>query len=235
MSLTSGTGPFGLHPAGTFNFQRPATVVYVEPCARRIRGRIGGRTVVDSYRTLLVHRSGQAPSYAFPAEDVDPEIAVPEPAAPGHVAVPWDDVEAWFEEDEQVFLHASNPYHRVDCLASSRQVRISLGDVVLASTASPVAVFETALPTRWYFAKADVQMDLLEPSATTSYCPYKGTASYWSARIDGGLTSDIAWSYEQPKRESERIAGLLAFYGDRVQIVVEDGTGGRAQVGRAAS
>jgi uncharacterized protein (DUF427 family) len=223
VSLTSGSGPLGLQPAGRFDFERPPTVVYVEPLARRVRGRIGGRTVVDSSSALLVHRSGVAPTYALPADHVDVPTAVPEPAAPGHVLVPWDDVEEWFEEDQQVFLHAINPYHRVECLPTSRQVRVSIGGVVLVDTTAALAVYETALPPRWYVAPDDVRMDVLERSDTTSFCPYKGTATYWSARIDGVLTPDVAWSYDDPLRESERIARHLAFYDERVAVEVGSG------------
>ena len=220
MSLTSGSGPLSRHPAGRFDFERPPTVVYVEPFPRRVRGRIGGRVVIDSLRAVLVHRSGLAPTYAFPPGDVQCP-AEDEPAAPGHVAVGWDAVDEWFEEEEQVFLHASNPYHRVDCLSSSRWVDVRLGEVVLAATAMPLAVFETALPVRWYLAPADVRMDLLERSDTSTYCPYKGTATYWSARIDGEVTPDVAWSYEDPRPEAMRISRRLAFYEDRVSITVD--------------
>ena len=62
----------------------------------------------------------------------------------------WAALDAWFEEDEQVFVHPRNPYVRVDAIRSTRPVRVELGGVVLAESSSPVMVFETGLPTRYY-------------------------------------------------------------------------------------
>jgi uncharacterized protein (DUF427 family) len=64
-------------------------------------------------------------------------------------------------------------------------------------------------------------MELLEPSATVTHCPYKGQARYWSARLEHNLAADIAWSYPTPLRESERIAGRVAFYNERVDLIID--------------
>lgn len=218
MSLTSGRGPLSADPAGTFVPPIPAGVVYVEPFRRRVRGVRGGRTVVDSERVLLVHRAGGPPAYAFPAGDVAGVDATLEPAAPGHVAVAWDAVEEWYEEEEQVFLHARNPYHRVDCLRSARRLRVEVGGEVLVDTTDTVAVYETALEPRLYVARRHVRPDVLVPSPTVTSCPYKGVASYWTAQVGDQRVADVAWSYEDPYPESSILRGLLSFDETRVTV-----------------
>jgi uncharacterized protein (DUF427 family) len=141
-----------------------------------------------------------------------------------HVKLEWDAMDAWFEEDEEVFTHVRSPYARIDVLPSSREVVVTKGDVELARTTRAHALFETGLPTRWYVPKVDVRMDLLTESGTVTRCPYKGTTVHFSALLPGGETvDDVAWSYPTPLPESIRIAGLVAFYDDRVTVTV-DGT-----------
>jgi uncharacterized protein (DUF427 family) len=139
-----------------------------------------------------------------------------------YVRLEWSAMSAWFEEDEEVFTHPRSPYTRVDILPTSRHVEVRLGDVVLADTTRAHALFETGLPTRWYVPRVDVRMDLLTDSDTITHCPYKGQASHYSARIGDETTADVAWSYPTPLPESERIAGLLAFYDTRVTVLVDD-------------
>lgn len=224
MTLTVGSGPFGHLPAGRFNFSPPERVVYVEPFPRRVRALLGDRTVVDSDAVVLVHQSGTLPHYAFPPEDVDLDAAKPHAAAEGYVRVPWGAVDRWFEEDEEVFVHVRDPYHRIETVPTSRHVVVSLEGVVLADTASPVGLYETSLPVRWYIARADVREDLLEQSETMTHCAYKGIPVHWSARIADGLVEDVAWSYDDKVvRDAEGVRGRIAFYNERVDISV-DGT-----------
>jgi uncharacterized protein (DUF427 family) len=140
------------------------------------------------------------------------------------IRLEWGAMDAWFEEDEEVFTHARDPGTRVDILASSRHVRVEVDGVVLAESTSPRLLFETGLPVRYYLPKTHVRMGLLEPTDTVSHCPYKGQAEWWSVRAGGHQHEDLAWSYPTPLRESERIAGLLAFYNERVDVFV-DGVG----------
>ena len=108
-----------------------------------------------------------------------------EPLA-GTVRFEWAALDAWFEEDEQVFVHPRNPYARVDAIRSNRPVRVELDGVVLAESASPVMVFETGLPTRYYVSRTDVCFAHLLPTDTVTSCPYKGTTSgYWSVLLGG--------------------------------------------------
>ena len=140
----------------------------------------------------------------------------------GTVRFTWEALDVWYEEDEQVFVHPRNPYTRVDAIRSSRPVRIELDGTVLADTASPVMVFETGLPTRYYVPRTDVEFDHLVPSETRTECPYKGaTSAYWSVRAAEGLHEDLAWSYDFPTRQLLPVAGLVAFYNEKVDVILD--------------
>jgi uncharacterized protein (DUF427 family) len=219
VSLTSGKGPLSGRPAGRFTAPIPSSVAYLEPFRRRVRAVSGGRTVIDSERVLLVHRPGHPPTYAFPAVDVDGLPTREEPDTPGFVTVAWGAADAWFEEDEEVFSHPRNPYHRVDCLRSGRRLRVEAAGTTLVDTTETLAVFETALEPRLYVDPRLVRTDLLEKTETHTYCPYKGTATYWSARIGDQLLTDVAWSYEEPLPESAALRRHLSFDETRVKVV----------------
>ena len=164
--------------------------------------RVGDRVVPDavwSYETPLPGR-----------EDIT-----------GYRAFYWRKVDAWFEEDDQIFVHPKDPYSRVDVLNSSRHVVVAVDGEVVADTVRPRLLFETGLPTRYYIPKADVRMDLLTPTDTSTQCPYKGVAEYWSANVGGEVHDDIAWSYPFPIPECPKIEGLIAFFNERTDITVD--------------
>jgi uncharacterized protein (DUF427 family) len=137
----------------------------------------------------------------------------------------WAALDAWYEEDEQVFVHPRNPYVRVDALRSHRHIRVSLEGMTLAETTAPVLVFETGLPTRYYFDRTDVDFRHLVPTDTQTACPYKGvTSGYWSVLTDGTVRDghqDLAWAYDYPTRQLLPIAGLIAFYNEKTDIDVD--------------
>jgi uncharacterized protein (DUF427 family) len=140
----------------------------------------------------------------------------------GHVRFAWSALDAWFEEDEPVFVHPRSPYTRVDALRSSRTVRVELAGEVLAESSSPVLVFETGLPTRSYLPRTDVRFGCLEASDTVTECPYKGrTSGWWSVRAGGELHRDLAWTYDFPTRQLLPIAGLVAFYDEKVDTFLD--------------
>ena len=139
----------------------------------------------------------------------------------GLIAFDWAAMDAWFEEDEEVFVHPRDPYTRIDVLPSSRHVEVIVNGVKVADTHSPRLLFETGLPTRYYLPKVDVRMDLLTPTETATDCPYKGTAEYWSVEAGGEVFEDIVWGYKAPVEESARIAGLVCFYNEKVDISVD--------------
>jgi uncharacterized protein (DUF427 family) len=134
----------------------------------------------------------------------------------------WEALDAWYEEDEPVFVHPRNPYVRVDALRSSRHVRVERDGILLAESASPVLVFETGLPTRYYFDRTAVNFDNLVPSPTVTACPYKGkTTGYWSLRVGEDTIADLAWTYDFPTRQLLPIAGLVAFYDEQVDTFID--------------
>jgi uncharacterized protein (DUF427 family) len=145
----------------------------------------------------------------------------------GTVRFDWEALDHWFEEDEEIFVHPRNPYARVDALRSARPVRVELDGVVLAESSSPVVLFETGLPPRYYLNRTEIDESHLVRSDTVTRCPYKGTTTaYWSAEVGGRQYPDIAWAYAFPTREVMPIAGLVAFYNERVDLTV----GGRRLV-----
>lgn len=129
----------------------------------------------------------------------------------------WGAMDHWFEEDEEVFVHARSPYHRIDTLQSSKHIKVEIDGVTLADSTHPTLLLETGLPTRYYLPKADVRMDLLTPTHLTTACPYKGNANYWSY----GEHENVVWGYSFPVAESAKIAGLVCFYNERVNLSVD--------------
>jgi uncharacterized protein (DUF427 family) len=137
------------------------------------------------------------------------------------IRLEWASMDAWFEEDEEVFTHPRDPYTRVDILASSRHVRVEVEGATVAESASPRLLFETGLPVRYYLPKPHVRLELLVPTDTVTHCPYKGRAEHWSVQAPAGVRADLAWSYRTPLPESQKIAGLIAFYNEKVDVYVD--------------
>jgi uncharacterized protein (DUF427 family) len=140
-----------------------------------------------------------------------------------HVAFEWNKMDKWMEEEEQLYVHPRDPYKRVDALPSSRHVRVVIDGLTVAETRRPHLVFETNHPVRYYIPQDDVRTDLLVPSATTSRCPYKGPASYWSVRIGDEQFADLVWGYMETIPECPKIKGLLCFFHERGCDIYVDG------------
>jgi uncharacterized protein (DUF427 family) len=221
MTLVAGRGPLSTDPAGRFSPAIPADVVYIEPHPRRIQAFQDGRPVIDTERALMVHRRGHPLSYVFRANEVGELPNEPEPEAPGYVRVPWDAVDTWLEEGRKLVHYPPNPYHRVDCRPTQRRLRVSVNGIVLVDTHDTVIIFETALEPRLYVDPSQVRTELLRQSDTTSYCNYKGFATYWSAVVDNLVVEDVAWSYPDPPPESLPIKGFLSFDATRADMVAE--------------
>jgi uncharacterized protein (DUF427 family) len=231
--------------------------VRIKQGAKRIRAYLGGESVADTIRPILVWEVPYYPAYYFPLADVRAELLEADgdvahspsrgdgrkytiraggKEAPGAalryedspieelrdlIRLDWDSMDAWFEEDEEVFTHPRDPYKRIDILASSRHVRVEVDGVTVAESGSPRLLFETGLPARYYLPKTHVRMDLLEPSETVTHCAYKGRAEHWSVRGGNGVREDLAWWYRAPFPEAQKIAGLVAFYNEKVDIYVD--------------
>jgi len=237
---------------------RADRVVFVEPTVKRVRAMLGGETVVDSRRTLILFEKGHLPVYYFPLEDVREELLqesdkhthcprkgeasywtiraggkvaenavwrYPEPIEDcpdisDHVAFYWNAMDSWWEEDDQVFKHARDPYHRVDVLRSSRHVTVELDGEVVADTQRPLLLIETGLPPRWYIPRADVRLEVMRPTDSESTCPYKGVAGYFTATVDGTEYEDIAWSYVAPWPECPKIEQAVCFFSERDAVTL---------------
>jgi len=152
----------------------------------------------------------EAAAWRYADEDLD-----------GYVAVKWDAMDRWLEEEEELVGHPRDPFHRIDVRCSSRHAVVRLDGELLAETRRPTLLFETGLPVRFYMPLDDAREELLVPSATRTLCAYKGQASYWSARIGERLYEDIAWCYPKPLPDSHQIEGLVCFFNERADICVD--------------
>lgn len=139
----------------------------------------------------------------------------------GHITFDWDQMDAWYEEAEEIYEHARDPQHRVDLITSTRQIEVAFNGQKLASSGRPRLLFETSLPTRYYLPAEDVNFDYLEPSSLVTRCPYKGIAKFWSVKDAGREGRNVAWSYPDPIAENPKIKDLVAFYNERVDITLD--------------
>jgi uncharacterized protein (DUF427 family) len=180
--------------------------------------RLGSRPVYDPSVPFGVHTTDGEP-LAIRAPGGEREAAAFRPADPalaGYVIVDFKAFDAWYEEDERNVGHPRDPFHRIDILHSSRRVRVERDGEVLAESAAPYLLFEPPLPVRYYLPLEDVRTERLAPSDTTSYCAYKGEASYWS--LDG---QDVAWIYRAPLREAAEVTDRVAFFNEHLDLVVD--------------
>jgi uncharacterized protein (DUF427 family) len=138
------------------------------------------------------------------------------------IRLDWASMTEWLEEDEPVYTHPRDPYKRVDILASSRRVRVEIDGVTVAESDQPRLLFETGLPVRYYLPLSAVRMGLLRPSDTSTHCPYKGNAAYWSVDTGTRVHKDVVWIYRTPLPESQKIAGFACFYNERVDLYLDD-------------
>jgi len=140
-----------------------------------------------------------------------------------HFAFEWNKMDAWYEEDEEVYVHPRDPFKRVDVMRSSRHVRVVIDGQTVADSRRPRLLFETNHPVRYYVPQEDVRMDMLVPSATKSRCPYKGPASYWSVKIGDQHFEDMVWGYMEPIAECPKIKALFCFFHERGADIYVDG------------
>lgn len=205
-----------LHPPG-----RTPTYLFPREHVRTEVFEPGDRSAADpamgeaTYWTVRVGRR-QAPDAAYSYEQ--PPAAASQIA--GLVAFDWDSMDALFEEDEEVFVHPRDPYTRIDVLRSSRRVRVRIRDTIVADSTRPRLLLESGLPVRYYLPREDVRLDLLEPSYTTTRCPYKGVAHYCSLRESDRHERDIVWTYPEPFHDADAVRGLLCFPQERADLEV---------------
>ena len=169
-----------------------------------------------SYWSVRVgHRVAENAVWSYP-EPIDSA-----PPLAGYLAFYWRMMDHWYEEEEEVFVHPRDPYHRVDILESSRHLEVRVNGEVVAETQRPKVLFETGLPPRYYIPPEDVREDVLVGSEKTTRCPYKGTASYWSVETGSERAEDLVWYYPEPIPEAAKIKGHLAFFNEKVDLEVD--------------
>jgi uncharacterized protein (DUF427 family) len=114
--------------------------------------------------------------------------------------------------------------HTITITPANQHVEVHVNGVKVAESDSPVLLEETGLPPRSYLPREHVRTDLLRATTSETVCPFKGQATYWSLEADGEVHDDIVWSYESPIPDAEAITGLMAFYNERVDLVVDGKT-----------
>jgi uncharacterized protein (DUF427 family) len=188
---------------------------------------VAAEYLVDEHRTQRLSR-GSAQRYGLSAAGTSRPAAARVygedslPGLAGLVRFEWDALDAWFEEDEQIFVHPRSPYVRVDAIRSRRHLRVQLDGLLLAESDSPVLLFETGLPTRYYVDRTALKWQHLEASQTQTACPYKGrTTAYFSVRTPTTLHRDLAWCYDFPTVALTPIAGLVCFYNEKVDLELD--------------
>ncbi len=186
--------------------------------------RPSGRRTPDEHKGEAVHWTLRANSKT--AENAAWSYADPPPACAAiknHFAFEWSAMDGWYEEDEEIFVHARDPYKRVDAIRSARRVQISVAGETVADTRRPTLVFETGHPVRYYIPLDDIRRELLIVSDTASRCPYKGIALYWSVKAGGQIFPDLAWSYRDTIPECPKIKDLVCFFQEREAVITVDG------------
>jgi len=227
----------------------PFSKPFLEGTLKRVRVFFNRQFILDTKQAKLVWFKPYYPLYCFKQEDLPNKFLSKSPTAQssddrsvydlvlgdkkvegavtkytkgeleGLLNIRWDAADAWFEEDEQIYVHPKDPYKRVDVLQSSRHVQIKLNGVELANTTKPRLLFETSLHVRTYIPLTDCRLDLLSHSDLTTECPYKGVSNYYNVTLPNGEKHEnIVWYYRTPQLECAEIKGFLAFYDEKVEV-----------------
>jgi uncharacterized protein (DUF427 family) len=114
------------------------------------------------------------------------------------------------------------PDHPITIEPTPGRVVVRVNGVIIAHTACALTLQESTYPGAQYIPLADVKPELLKRTATSTYCPFKGQASYYTLTLPDGDLTDVIWTYEQPHEAAAALAGHVAFYPNRVEIVMVD-------------
>ena len=183
---------------------------------------LSSRPVLDPSVPFAAHTAqGQAADLSAGAQHRPGAGFFPaDPDLDGYVVLDFGAFDAWYEEDQPNVGHPRDPFHRIDVLPSSRHVQVELDGLVLAESSRPALLVETMLPVRYYLPRDDIRTDLTS-SATRTYCAYKGQASYWSATVGGRVIPDVGWTYHQPLHDAALVRDFIAFFNERVDVIVD--------------
>lgn len=224
-----------------------------EDSPRRIRVLLGGAYIFDTTSAKLVWEHPYYPQYYLPhtkfqnAELKEPETGsgftiysvvktdpitgqVVKPGAvlfekgplAGYMRLDFKGFE-WFEEDDPIYGHPADIYKRIDIRRSSRPIKVEVDGVAVAEAGFAMHLYETSLPVRYYLPRTSVRWDLLKPSDTTSFCPYKGSAQYFDIVINGKTHKDLVWWYQTSPLEALAVQNMvrtLSFLGRIVSSLV---------------
>ena len=127
----------------------------------------------------------------------------------------------WLEEETPIYVHPKDPFKRIDTLPSARSVEVKVAGRTVAKSSSAVHLLETGLPTRYYLPLSSVDQSVLRKSDLITRCPYKGEAEYYDVVIGGSVTKNLVWYYRLPTHESAAVAGLVCFYNEKVDILLD--------------
>ena len=141
----------------------------------------------------------------------------------GYVAFDWNKMDAWFEETEEVYVHARDPFKRIDTVKTDRKISVVVNGETVAESSEAVMLLEPGHPVRYYLPMDDVHLETLRPSDMTSRCAYKGLANYYSIEAGGGTLADAAWVYRYPAPEVVKVTGMVCFFNERVDAITVDG------------
>jgi uncharacterized protein (DUF427 family) len=115
--------------------------------------------------------------------------------------------------------HQKWPDHRVDEARVRQRMTVQVENESIADSTDVIRVDEDRSPVRYYFPRTDISMDKLQPSATTTECPFKGTATYFNIKLGERTLQDAAWTYEDPYQEHADLKGRIAFYDDKLPTI----------------
>jgi uncharacterized protein (DUF427 family) len=113
------------------------------------------------------------------------------------------------------------PDHPITITKNPKRVVVTLGGKTIADTADALILKEASYPAVHYVPRKDADMALLTRTDQSTYCPYKGDASYYSIPVGGARSKNAVWSYEHPHDAMAQIKDHLAFYPDRVDSIEE--------------
>ena len=199
------------------------TLSRVEPAPFRVRAWKDGRVIVDSRNAKVAFGDKPPNFWLFPKADVTAPADAITMEHEGLVGVKWSAADEWWEEDERVFgEHPRDPRHRVDVRQSSRHVLVAWQGTVIAESRRAVLIAETDVPLRYYLPRADVRFELLRRSELTTWCPYKGLASYYDLEVNQARRPGALWSYEAPLVDTPPgLVGLIGVWHEKLTVTVD--------------